>query len=113
MQVVKDPVYGHSYFGEQIGPEYHRAYHDVETIEWNDGRLAKFTRVRMLTDPGFPYWDFSYCYGELKDGTKVEVTLPFHQLGRRKWKSEAIEYAKRDGIYLKGLGFFNAIAGLC
>src|SRR5262245_38576752 len=40
-----------------------------ETVELGDPRLSRVTRLRLVTDPGFPLWDVSYCYGRLKDGT--------------------------------------------
>lgn len=84
-----------------------------ETVVWNDGRLSRITRLRMLSDPGFPCWDISYCFGVLKDGTVVEVQLPFHQLPKRGWQAEIVKYAKKDEIYAKGLGVFDAVSTLC
>lgn len=112
MNMTKDPTYGHYTSGEVItnGTEYHATYRDAPRVPWSAKGL-KITRVRMLSDPGFPWWDVTYCYGEI-DGKPVNVDLPFHQLNKRKWKSEAIEHAKRDGVYLKGINFFNAVAGL-
>lgn len=60
-------------------------------------------RLRLLTDPGFPMYDVSYCYGTLRNGDNVRVSLPFHQLRKRTWKSDIIDAAKRDGVYAKGL----------
>jgi len=80
---------------------------DDPDVYWDDPELAKVVRLRLLSDPGFPYWDLSYCWGILRDGTHCRVVLPFHQLGKRGWKAELIEYAKRDGVFAKGLGFFD------
>jgi hypothetical protein len=84
-------------------------------VEWNDPTLARITRLRLLSDPGFPYWDVSYCYGVLKDGTNVRVGLPFHQLRKAKMKADIIEAAKRDGVYAKGIGILDdsIISKLC
>jgi hypothetical protein len=76
-------------------------------VYWADPSLAKITRLRLLSDPGFPYWDVSYCYGIRKDGTECRVSLPFHQLNKRRWKSEIVEWARKDGIYALGLGLFD------
>lgn len=82
-----------------------------QTVYWADPKLAKVTRLRLLSDPGFPFWDVSYCYGELKDGSAVRVSLPFHQLPKGKGKVNAalIDWAKRDGVYAKRLGLFDGV----
>lgn len=76
-------------------------------VDWTDSRLAKITRLRLLGDRDFPFWDVSYCYGELKDGRSCRVRLPFHQLRKAKWKTELVAWATRDGVYAKGIGLFN------
>jgi|688.fasta_scaffold186882_3 hypothetical protein len=75
-------------------------------VYWSDPKLARITRLRLLGDRDFPFFDLSYCYGELKDGRMCRVTLPFHQLRKARWKSELLEWAKRDRVYAKGLGLF-------
>ena len=82
---------------------------DEKAVSWADPNLKRILRFRIV---GFhpydsPWWDVSYCYGELKDGSRVMVRLPFHQLRGRFWQNEVIEYAKRDKVYAKGLGFFD------
>lgn len=72
-------------------------------VYWSDPQLDRVFRLRLLTDPGFPFYDVSYCYGTLKNGDNVRVSLPFHQLGKRSWKTDIIEHAKRDGVFAKGL----------
>lgn len=83
--------------------------------DWADPALAKIVRLRMLTDRGFPFYDVSYCWGVLKDGTKVKVDLPFSQLPKRSfgggsYKLAILAYARRDGVYAKGLDIFAAIS---
>jgi hypothetical protein len=51
-------------------------------VDLEDPILHRITRLRMVTDAGFPWWDVSYCYGELQDGTPVRVLLPFGQIRR-------------------------------
>lgn len=81
------------------------------TVYWTDPDLAKITRLRLLSDIGAPFWDVSYCWGELTDGTTVRVRLPFSQL--RKFgragvdKGLIIRAAKNDGVYAKRLGILN------
>ena len=93
-----------------------QAYHAEpceETLEWNDPQLAVVTRLRLLSDPGFPFWDVSYCHGYTKDRKKVNVALPFSQLPKRNMKGTIIAYAKKDGVYAKGIGILDNISTLC
>lgn len=109
-----------SYPGETNGLTDGQAYHAVDrslNVYWHDPRLGRITRLRLLSDPGFPWWDVSYCHGELKDGTPCTVTLPFDQLPKTKHgqggiQRAIIEHAKKDGVYAKGLGIFDAISTL-
>ena len=87
------------------------AYRSTEIkVDWSDKRLAKITRLRLISDPLFPYWDLSYCWGVLKDGTKVRVQVPFFQLRKRSLRADIIRDAKRDRVYAVGLGIFDAIS---
>jgi hypothetical protein len=79
-------------------------------VDWTEPGL-KITRLRLLGDPGYPFLDVSYCYGEL-DGKTVKVELPFSQLPKRRYKSAIVEFAKKDGVYAKGLGVFDALSTL-
>ena len=109
------------YDGETNGlvdpSKYHEAVtHRIEeTLSWDDARLAKITRLRLVSDPGFPAWDLSYCHGVDVDGNPVEVELPFSQLpkGKGRIQKAIIAHAKRDGVFAKGLGIFNSISTLC
>lgn len=90
------------------------AYHEVERVrevDWTEPGL-RVTRFRLVSDRGFPMWDVSYCHGQLPSGEQVVVRLPFFQLGKRTWRGEIIEHAKRDGVYAKGLGIFDAVSTL-
>lgn len=80
------------------------------TVEWNNPALARIVRLRFLTDPGFPFMDVSYCWGDLHDGTPARVDLPFGQLPKRNFKGALLDYARRDNVYLKGLGVFDAVS---
>jgi hypothetical protein len=92
------------------------AYHDVrhsqeggaETVDWDVNGL-EITRLRMLSDPGFPFWDISYCHGIL-DGRHVNVRLPFHQLPKYKTKAALYKEAQATGKFIKRL--FSAISTL-
>jgi hypothetical protein len=78
------------------------------SVCWTTSGLT-ITCLRLLSDPGFPVWDVSYCYGEIA-GEAVRVVLPFSQLDKRKYKKELFDEAKATGKFIKGL--FNAISTL-
>lgn len=95
------------------GPDYHHQRHangQPRLVKWTEPGL-KITRLRLLSDPGFPYWDVSYCHGYLR-GEPVNVQLPFSQLTKTKLYSEIIDAARRDGVFAKRLGIFAAISTL-
>lgn len=76
-------------------------------VALDDPQLARITRLRLVTDPGFPYYDLSYCYGELKDGTPVYVRLPWHQFNKKYLKRDLVRMCKSAGVYAKGLGLLD------
>ena len=81
-----------------------------KTVDWSTPGLT-VTRLRLLSDPGFPFWDVSYCHGSL-NGEPVEVALPFHQLPRRGWRSVIVKHAQADGVYAQGLGILANVSTL-
>lgn len=89
------------------GHEYHSnvTSNITKTVPWTTKGL-KITRLRMLSDPGFPFWDVSYCHGTL-NGEPVEVSLPFDQLPKRGRNKAIVQHAIKDGVYAKGLGILN------
>ena len=95
------------------GIAYHNARHDqeggVDSVCWTIPGL-EITRLRLLSDPGFPAWDVSYCHGIL-DGRHVDVQLPFSQLPKYKMKSWLYKEAQKTGVFIKGL--FSSISTLC
>ena len=80
------------------------------TVHWDDPSLKKIIRLRLLSDPGHPYWEVSYCWGKLKDGTLVDVTLPFYQIPKKGFSGFIIKRAAEEKVYAKGLGLFDAIS---
>lgn len=77
-------------------------------VDWNDPDLVKVLRLRLIgCSYEYPFWDVSYCYGELRDGTRVRVNLPEWHLNRN-WRRHLVELAKRDHVYAKGLGLLDA-----
>lgn len=95
------------------GIAYHNDRHNqeggVDDVDWTTEGL-EITRLRLLSDPGFPVWDVSYCHGVL-DGRYVNVRLPFSQLPKRNMKSALYNEARRSGKFIKGL--FSSISTLC
>lgn len=92
-----------------------KGYHDVPivgTLDWTSPDLVKVTRLRLVSDPGFPSWDVSYCHGVNKNGERVNVALPFFQIPKGNIKGFIIAEAKRDKIYAKGLGILDCISTL-
>lgn len=87
----------------------------AEWVSWQDRRLKRITRLRLVSDPGHPYWDCSYIYGQLRNGDPVHVHNPFlpGELTKRTLRNDIIQAARHDGVYAKGLGVFEALALLC
>lgn len=98
------------------GLAYHRERHEQEggvaTVDWATPGL-RITRLRLLSDPGYPAWDVSYCHGIL-DGRHVDVALPFSEL--RKYRAsisrQIVEHAIRAGISARRTGILGAISTL-
>lgn len=84
----------------------------VEYVDWTDPNLKRVVRLRLLSDPGFPMWDVSYCVGEMKDGKAVHVQLPFDQLPKKGMRGMIVKWAKQDKVFAQGLGIFDAISTL-
>jgi len=110
------------------GNAYHKARRSQEggvpSVDWKTPGL-KITRLRLLSDPGFPAWDISYCHGIL-DGRHVDVQLPWHQLPKKckwkdrdgnwrpgGWKAYVIAQCKREGVNAKQLGLLDNVSTLC
>lgn len=87
----------------------HRKIRDniTEEVDLTDPRLVRITRLRLLTDPGFPMWDLSYCYGKLKDGSDVRVSLPQWQFSRKNLNGDLIAMLREAGVNGKRLGLWE------
>lgn len=89
-----------------------KAHDEIKrSVAWWE--VKKIVRLRLLSDPGFPMWDVSYCTGVMSDGEVVDVMLPFSQLPKRGYKRAIVNYAKKDGIFAKGIGVLDNISTLC
>lgn len=78
-----------------------------------DKDLVRITRLRLLGDPGpyaFPFFDVSYCWGELRDGTVVQVELPKWQFPKRGVRGHIVEMFRDAGRYAKGMGVLDALS---
>lgn len=90
---------------------YHAAMAGAPTVELEDPRLARVTRLRVLTDPHAPCWELSYCHGELKDGTACHVDLPWYTFSKRKGLSrEIVAMCQEVGVYAKGIGILDTVS---
>lgn len=79
-------------------------------VDWYHPDL-KVTRLRLLSDPGVPFWDVSYCDGQL-DGYHVKVCLPFDQLPKRGFLGAIVKHAQQARVFAKRLGILDAISTL-
>jgi len=71
---------------------------------------GKITRVRLLTEKIQGQWfcDVSYIHATLPDGQTVDVFNGLNNLmPRRTLKAEMIAWAKREGVYAKGIDLLN------
>lgn len=71
---------------------------------------GKITRVRLLTENimGQVMCDVSYIHATLPDGTTVNVQNGLDNLTpRRLLKASMIAWAKREGVYAKGIDLLN------
>lgn len=85
--------------------------HSEGTVWLGDDRLVRIDRIRLLTDPGCPVYDISYCYGTLRDGRHVRVDLGTHQIPRARkgasLKYQLIQLARAAGVNAKTLGMLD------
>lgn len=96
-----------------------------KTVDWSEPGL-KVIRLRLVSDPGYPEWNISYCHGHLPDGTLVNVKFPFSDIPKlwKSWdkrtppgdakgiKGFLVDQARRHGIYAKDLGILDNISTL-
>ena len=81
----------------------------MNMVPWTDPQLDKVTLLDLTLDITSNAWLVTQCEGQLKDGTRVMVKLPFWRLPRYGLRRMITRYAKEDGVYAKGLGIFDAI----
>lgn len=79
-------------------------------VPW-DAEGLEVTRLRLLSDPGFPFWDVSYCVGRHK-GSPCRVELPFDQLPKRGMRRAIVQHAIKAGVHARRLGILDNISTL-
>lgn len=85
-------------------------HHTIEVhTTLSDPDLQRVTRLRLLTDPGCPFFDISYCYGVMKDGRHARIEGGFmpQSLRRRNLKGDLIAWAREEGVNAKRLGLLD------
>jgi hypothetical protein len=87
--------------------EYHKQFSESKRVNWDCKELEKIIRLRLVSDPGYPEWDITYCHGILKDGTNVIVGLPFGSLPKKNYKKSIKAWAKHSNICPIELGIFK------
>lgn len=78
------------------------------TLNELDAAGGTITRLRLLTERGYPFLDISYAHGTLPDGRIVRINLAdVDKLRRKSIKGDLIEWAKRQGVFAKRLGLLD------
>jgi hypothetical protein len=83
-------------------------------VPLSDPRLVRIDRIRLLTDPGCPFYDLSYCWGTLRDGRHVRVDLGRYQFARsrggqgKSLKGQLVECAREAKRHAHGLHMLDA-----
>lgn len=90
------------------------AYHDEvdysRRTAFEDSDLVSIVRLRLISDPGYPVWDLSYCHGRTQDGTLVPVDLPRSTFPKRGLHRALVQMAAGAGRYGKGMGLLDAVS---
>ena len=92
--------------------------YSVGNVPLADPDLVRIDRIRLLTDPGLPFYDLSYCWGTLRDGRHVRVDLGRYQFARRprgtaqkgshaSLRGQLVQCAKDAGRHAKQLGMLD------
>lgn len=82
------------------------------SVSHNDSQLKKVVRIRLLSDPGYPFWDVSYIWGILNDGTPVRITPPetFTQIQKG---PRLVPRMLKAWPHLRHLCYVNDVLSLC
>lgn len=83
----------------------------MNLLRWTDPNLKRITSlylVKTVDDRYEIHYRVGDCTGETQDNEKVLVMLPFTRLPAL-YLSAIVRYAKRAGVYAKGLGILDNI----
>lgn len=80
----------------------------LRTVRWDESGL-KITCLRLLERNRISY-DVQYCHGVLRDGTLVNVEVPFDKLPKTDIFELLTEAADREGFNARLTGIFTAIS---
>lgn len=97
-------------FSIDEAPYRHDSVDYTEYVTLDDPRLVSIDRLRLLTDRYCPFYDISYCWGTLRDGRHVRLTLDDHQLPKPNYKGRLIELARAAGVNAKRLGLLDNVS---
>jgi hypothetical protein len=108
--------YGASVSGADMTAEALQVRHEsTRQVQLSNPDLVRIVRLRLLGDPGFPYWDVSYCYGFMRDGEPVRVDIGVGQLNRSRSNSIArqlVQLAMDAGKHAKRMGLLDSVSTL-
>jgi len=98
-----------------LGPEGHNFDNferDAMTLAELQARGGRVSRLRFLTEPGYPYVDISYVHGVLPNGRNVHINVtdsPRLRKGRgsEPFMADMIEWAKGEGVFGKKIGMLD------
>lgn len=77
------------------------------TMKWNDPKLQRIVKMSFRQSPVSVLVEVADCLGMDSCGELVNVELPFSQLPRKTYYGSMLDYARRDNVFLKGLGVFD------
>lgn len=95
-------------------PENLRNFKWKATVDWTDEQLARIVRLRLIRPSyeeqryGAKWYDVSYCYGFLKDGTPVRVIGLGHLIPvKGNLQVNLVQLGREHKVYVKGLGLLD------
>lgn len=90
--------------------DFHNNPDRLSLVYWTEPGL-RVVRLRLLSDPGYPEWDVSYCHGYVGD-EPVQVQLPFSRLPKRGWARAIVAAAIKDGVHARRMGVLDNVSML-
>jgi hypothetical protein len=91
--------------------DYHQSVDHTDPLTLNelDAQGGRVTRLRLLTERGYPFYDISYAHGVLPSGQVVALRTDGcpDRLRRSCLKSDLIAWAREQGVSAKRLGLLD------